>query len=72
MKHATVERDGFTVPLIGIPLSATLDTCDLCGDVFSIRVLELSESGQLLCERCKAGSGARSLQQRAGTLRPVV
>ena len=30
MRHAMVKRDGFTVPLIGVPASATNDKCDAC------------------------------------------
>ena len=50
--HATVQRDGYTVPLIGVPPEATTDHCDLCGDVFGLSQLELCGK-QLLCERCR-------------------
>lgn len=52
-KHAMVIRDGFSVPLIGIPPAAVLETCDLCGDEFPVLEVELSH-GQMLCRRCRA------------------
>ncbi len=51
-KYATVERDGFTVPLIGIPESAVLQECDLCHNEFPMRDLELSGT-QTLCRKCR-------------------
>lgn len=51
MKHATVKIGNYTVPLIGIPKSATDETCELCGDV-----MHMSEStfqdGKMLCKTC--------------------
>jgi formylmethanofuran dehydrogenase subunit E len=52
-KHAMVERDGFKVPLIGIPPDAVLQECDLCHDEFPMRQLEITDNGQVLCEKCR-------------------
>ena len=52
MKHAEVRIGDYKIPLIGIPKEATLDICDLCGDTFSIRELEIVGK-QLLCKKCK-------------------
>ena len=52
MSHATVIRDGYEVPLIGVPPEAVLEKCDLCGDEFP--QLQVSfENGQMLCEKCR-------------------
>lgn len=50
--HAIIEREGFKIPLIGIPPQATIDECDCCHDQFSIRDLEWNGQ-QLLCKKCK-------------------
>ena len=55
--HAIVEREGYRVPLIGVPADAVLEHCDLCGDVFPLRTIELSGSGQWLCLRCRSVAG---------------
>ncbi len=50
-KYATVPRDGFEVPLIGIPPEAGQEKCAMC-----FKVVKLSEAklfGEVfLCERC--------------------
>lgn len=51
--HAQVERDGFKVPLIGIAPEAVLQECELCHEQKPIREIELAESGQMLCEKCR-------------------
>lgn len=51
--HAIIEREGFSVPLIGIALDAVLQECDLCHEEFGIREIEVSESGQMLCPKCR-------------------
>ena len=54
-KHAIVEVSGYEIPLIGIPVGETLETCDLCGDVFSIWQVELTRNGkQFLCKRYRS------------------
>lgn len=53
MKHATVSVSGYEIPLIGIAPDATLEVCDLCGDYFNIRQVQVSENGrQILCAKC--------------------
>jgi len=51
--HAIIEREGFKVPLIGIAPEAALQECDCCHEVFPMRQIQLSESGQMLCEKCR-------------------
>ena len=55
-KHATVQRDGFTVPLIGIAPDAVLQECDCCGDIFPMREVEWSGK-QMLCAKCRKTKG---------------
>lgn len=50
-KHATVTRDGYEVPLIGIPESAVMGECDLCHESFAISKLEFNGT-QMLCGKC--------------------
>ena len=50
---ATVQRDGFTVPLIGIPKSSVMEKCDRCGETIDLLNAEIIQSGQVLCEKCK-------------------
>lgn len=50
-KHATVVRDGFTVPIIGIPQDSVLEMCDLCGIHFGLG--DIAWNGkQMLCKKC--------------------
>jgi hypothetical protein len=52
--HATVQVSGYEIPLIGIRPDAMLETCDLCGDYFNIRQVQISDNGrQILCEKCR-------------------
>lgn len=51
MKYATVPRDGFIVPLIGIAEDATLETCDLCGEIIPLRQAVFTGK-QVLCAKC--------------------
>lgn len=53
MKHATVNLGGMEIPLIGIPPEATLDECDLCHEWWPLHALEISETGQILCRKCR-------------------
>lgn len=50
--HAIVEKDGFKVPLIGIPPSAMEQECECCGHIFPLNQIEMSESGKMLCAKC--------------------
>lgn len=49
--HATVWREGFHIPLIGIPVSAVMEECDCCHDVFGISMVTWTGT-QMLCEKC--------------------
>ncbi len=51
MKHATVKREGFEVPLIGIPMASVLQECDCCHDEFSISDVRWT-GRQMLCVKC--------------------
>lgn len=52
-KYATVIRDGYEVPLIGIPPEAVLDECDCCGDTIGISKAVFT-GNQILCPKCAA------------------
>lgn len=52
MKHATVTRDGYKVPLIGVPECSVIEVCDLCGDEFGISQIERIGT-QWLCAKCR-------------------
>lgn len=51
-KHATVTRDGYEVPLIGILESAVMGECDLCHESLPISKLEFNGT-QMLCAKCR-------------------
>lgn len=51
-KHAQVPRDGYVVPIIGIPEDAALERCDLCGNVFSLWTVKWT-GRQMLCKKCR-------------------
>jgi hypothetical protein len=51
MNHATIQREGFTVPLIGIPMSSRIETCDCCHDEFSLDDVRWT-GRQMLCKKC--------------------
>lgn len=54
LKHATVKIGDYDIPLIGIPPDATLEECDLCGYLFNLRQVQVSENGrQILCDKCR-------------------
>ena len=50
--HATVEREGFRVPLIGIPPGAVLQECDCCHQEFPLKEVEYNGI-QTLCRKCR-------------------
>ena len=52
-KHATVNLGEYTVPLIGIPQSATQQKCSKCGKSFHLSEIELDQNGRPLCKKCK-------------------
>lgn len=51
-RPATVMRDGFRGPLIGIPEAAVLQECDCCHHEFPLAQVELS-GRQMLCQKCR-------------------
>lgn len=60
-RHATVVKDGYEVPLIGIPPNAVLEHCDLCGNEYGMA--ELTWSGtQMLCKKCASNDQAKTLR----------
>ena len=61
MKHATVQIGNMTIPLIGIAPEATLEECDCCHDIFSIRQVELV-GRQFLCQKCKTDLNAENAE----------
>lgn len=50
--HAIIQREGFRVPLIGVPCDAVLEECDLCHEEKGIMEIQFSDCGQLLCKKC--------------------
>lgn len=52
--HATVMRDGYEVPLIGIPATATEEKCDCCGDIVHLKDAVVTNDG-VLCPKCAKG-----------------
>jgi len=50
-----VQRDGYQVPLIGIPKAAVLETCECCHNEFPISLVML-HGGQMLCTKCRFDS----------------
>lgn len=51
--HATVTRDGFTVPLLYVPDTATLEECQRCGKTYNFTEMKFSKDGELLCPNCR-------------------
>ena len=51
MRNATVHVDGFVIPLIGVPDSETIETCDGCKRKFHLTKVTLTGS-RFLCEQC--------------------
>jgi hypothetical protein len=52
-KHAMVQREGYTVPLIGIPPDAVLEECDCCHKMFGLAKMQWTGK-QMLCAECAA------------------
>jgi len=44
------------VPLLGIPPDAALQECELCHNEYSLRDVEMTDSGQILCKKCRAAA----------------
>lgn len=59
--HAIVEREGFKVPLIGVPPSAVLQECDSCHDEFPMRKVEMDvNSGNFYCQKCRQSFSSKT------------
>ena len=56
--HATVQREGYTVPLIGIPPAAVKEQCDGCRKEFALGLVSLVD-GQILCPECRRNEEER-------------
>lgn len=68
-KHAEVVRDGHLVPLIGVPPSSVLETCDLCGDEIGLTDAEINAAGnQILCPKCRSQWTAPPVDRASFTL----
>lgn len=52
MNHATVRIGEYTVPLIGIPKSATRQKCHHCKKSFHIADMEVDEQFRPTCKKC--------------------
>ena len=46
-----VQREGYTVPLIGIPPAAVLEECDCCHELLGLSKLTWTGK-QMLCAKC--------------------
>lgn len=51
-KHATVRVGEYTIPLIGVPPSATTEKCSQCGESRHLSELTLNEKGHPVCATC--------------------
>lgn len=51
MKHATAIRDGFVVPLIGIPEDESQQKCESCGQSFDLLQIRFTD-GRFVCDAC--------------------
>lgn len=51
-EHATVEKDGYKVPLIGVDRAAVLEECDCCHDEYGVSETEYN-GVQFLCNKCR-------------------
>jgi hypothetical protein len=54
MKHATVKIGEYTIPLIGIDPSATLERCDQCRKSKHLSAMKITMDGKrILCVSCR-------------------
>jgi len=51
-EHAMVNRDGYKVPLIGIPPEAVEEVCDCCGQTIQITDTAYV-NGMMICIQCQ-------------------
>ena len=52
-RHAMVQREGYSVPLIGIPPDAVLEKCDCCHEQLGLSKLKW-DGKQMLCAKCES------------------
>ena len=52
--HATVQRDGYQVPLIGVPKDAVTEMCWKCGKPTPIGEISLEPDGNMVCPKCRS------------------
>lgn len=67
MKHAEITVGGYTIPLIGIGFSETIDRCDYCGKQFNIQqLLLMQEIGRnvFACEGCRQKIFPQAIHRR--------
>jgi ribosomal protein L37E len=57
MKHATVRLAGYEIPLIGVPPSATEETCADCGRKQHLSEMQLDMAFRPICPGCLTGEG---------------
>lgn len=61
VKYATTKIGGYTIPLLGIPESSTLEVCDKCGQ--ERHITEIKHTGKrwvcINAKSCTAKSRAR-------------
>lgn len=55
MTDAIVNKDGYNVPLIGVPADAVQETCDLCHDTIPMREAVVTGTG-VMCKTCCCNS----------------
>lgn len=51
IEHATVLRDGYKVPLIGIPKDAVEEKCEACGKVV-YQLDAVWDGNRMVCNTC--------------------
>lgn len=52
--HAKIKLGEFEIPLIGVLPDATLETCDLCGEIIALQNAVVTDK-QVLCKKCYEG-----------------
>lgn len=52
-RHATVYVGRYNIPLIGVPPSATMERCDVCGEKIHLSKATFRDD-KIMCRRCAA------------------
>ena len=50
--HATVKTGGYVIPLIGVPMGATAETCVRCREKFHLIDIVWRADGKFYCHPC--------------------